>query len=170
MGWPAPNSGTGPAHQLPTYPIVHPAYPTPCKRLLRPMARRGATARYAALLTLLLIAGNVQGRALRQDESPELSPEDDSGDWSPPPASPEPEASPDAGSDGGSASIAPFVAAVMKGDAAVCAGALIAPTVSRRAQDVRRTVAAAGTGRQHALALIIRCSGHDLAWSALTLN
>lgn len=106
------------------------------------MARRGPFSRYAALLTLLLIAG-ASCRELRQDDeespSPEWveSPAEEEWAESPPPdESPEPEAALESGSSG-SADPYPFVTAVMKGDAAFCSGALIAPTVS---------VAAVGTG------------------------
>ncbi|KAI7845392.1 hypothetical protein COHA_001097 [Chlorella ohadii] len=98
------------------------------------MARRSPFSRYAALLTLLLIAG-ASCRELRQDDeespSPEWveSPAEEEWAESPPPdESPEPEAAPESGSSG-SADPYPFVTAVMKGDAAFCSGALIAPTV-----------------------------------------
>lgn len=162
--WPLP-CGWGPfkpakprlPHKLGRTQLTSSTIPTPCKPLLRPMARRGPFSRYAALLTLLLVAG-AAGRALRQDEEASPSPEWEESpaeeEWaeSPPPAeSPEPESSPE-GSDYSSPDPYPFVVAVMKGDAAFCSGALIAPLVS---------VAAVWCGRPHAAAISRRM--HDLA-------
>lgn len=136
-------------HKLGRAQLTSSVIPAPCKPLLRPMARRGPFSRYAALLTLLLVAG-AAGRALRQDEEASPSPEWEESpaeeEWaeSPPPAeSPEPESSPE-GSDYSSPDPYPFVVAVMKGDAAFCSGALIAPLVS---------VAAVWYGRPHAAAI-----------------
>lgn len=125
------------------------------------MARsRRPTPRYALLTLLLALAlctAGAAGRALRQD--PEAPPEDaaaaadESGSDPPPEESPAAEEPPPEESPApedtaeptgeGETTPYPFVAAVMKGDAAECAGALISPNVSHL---LSAPVAANGTG------------------------